>query len=35
MRKKDNESTADRIGCFGEFLELIVEIIAAIFIFGD
>lgn len=35
MRKKDNESTADRIGCFGEFLELIADILAAIFIFGD
>lgn len=35
MHKKDIESTADRIGCFGEFLELIAEIIAAIFIFGD
>ena len=35
MHKKDNDSTADRIGCFGEILEVIAEILAAIWIFGD
>ena len=35
MRKKDNESTADKVGCFGEILEVIAEILAAILIFGD